>query len=242
MRKCALLRVSLMLLCALYTSLSFAQDRKITGTVTDERQVPLVGATVSAKGTKVATTTDVNGKFSLNAPSNVTTLVISYVGMQPQDVTLGNSNVVTAALIGTSGTMTDVVVTGYGRSRRANLTTAQTTVSAKDIDRTVNTTVEQAIQGRAAGVYVTQNSGQPGGGISVNIRGVSSLNRTQPLYVIDGVQIQGSEDVSYGDQSSSNPLAGLNPADIEDMQNLQGTSAIAIYGSRGTNGVIIITS
>ena len=109
----------------------------------------------------------------------------------------------------------------------------------KEIERTVNTTIEQAIQGRAAGVYVTQNSGQPGGGISVNIRGVSSINgNTQPLYVIDGVQIQGSE-VAFGAQSSSNPLAGLNPADIEDIQILQGPSATAIYGSRATNGVVI---
>jgi TonB-dependent SusC/RagA subfamily outer membrane receptor len=138
--------------------------------------------------------------------------------------------------------MADVVVVGYGRARRANLTTAQASVSAKDIEKTVNTTVEQALQGRAAGVYVTQNSGQPGGGISVNIRGISSLNRTQPLYVIDGVQIQGSEDVSFGTSSSSNPLAGLNPSDIEDMQILQGPSATAIYGSRGTNGVVLITT
>ncbi|RYZ28140.1 MAG: TonB-dependent receptor [Chitinophagaceae bacterium] len=242
MRKCALLRVSLMLLCALITSLSFAQDRKITGTVTDERQAPLAGATVTVKGTKNATTTDVAGRFSVNAPTNANTLVISYVGMQTQEVAIGTNNVITAALVGTSGTMTDVVVTGYGRSRRSNLTTAQTTVSAKDIERTVNTTVEQAIQGRAAGVYVTQNSGQPGGGISVNIRGISSLNRTQPLYVIDGVQIQGSEDVSFGSSSSSNALAGLNPSDIEDIQILQGPSATAIYGSRGTNGVVLITT
>ncbi|HVG12613.1 MAG TPA: SusC/RagA family TonB-linked outer membrane protein, partial [Flavisolibacter sp.] len=242
MRKCAILRVSLMLLCALYTSLTFAQDRKITGTITDERQAPLVGATVTVKGTKVATTTDVNGRFSINAAANANRLVISYIGMQPQEVTVGTNNVVTAALVGTSGTMTDVVVTGYGRSRRANLTTAQTTVSAKDIERTVNTTVEQALQGRAAGVYVTQNSGQPGGGISVNIRGVSSLNRTQPLYVIDGVQMQGTEDVSFGSSSSSNALAGLNPSDIEDIQILQGPSATAIYGSRGTNGVVLITT
>jgi TonB-dependent SusC/RagA subfamily outer membrane receptor len=91
-------------------------------------------------------------------------------------------------------------------------------------------------------VYVTQNSGQPGGGMSVNIRGISSLNRTQPLYVIDGVQIQVDQDVSYGNTSSSNALSGLNPSDIEDIQILEGPSATAIYGSRGTNGVILITT
>jgi TonB-linked SusC/RagA family outer membrane protein len=233
--------VHLLLLCVLVSTLAFAQ-RRISGTVTDDKQAPLTGATVSVKGTTVATTTDVSGKFTINVPANGRTLVVSYVGMQSQELTIGSSDVVTVALAPTAGTMTDVVVTGYGRSRRANLTTAQTTVSAKDIEKTVNTTVEQALQGRAAGVYVTQNSGQPGGGISVNIRGVSSLNRTQPLYVIDGVQIQTDQDVAFGSSSSSNPLAGLNPNDIEDMQILQGPSATAIYGSRGTNGVILITT
>ena len=110
------------------------------------------------------------------------------------------------------------------------------------MEKTLNTTIEQAIQGRAAGVYITQNSGQPGGGISVNIRGVSSINgSTEPLYVVDGVQIPG-QSVSFGAQSSANPLAGLNPADIEDIQVLQGPSATAIYGSRATNGVLLITT
>ncbi len=241
MRNCLRLRAHLLLLGALLSTLAFAQ-RRISGTVTDDKQAPLAGATVVVKGTKVATTTDVTGRFSINAPANGRTLVFSFVGMQSQEQAIGSSDVMTVALAPTAGTMTDVVVTGYGRSRRANLTAAQTTVSAKDIERTVNTTVEQALQGRAAGVYVTQNSGQPGGGISVNIRGVSSLNRTQPLYVIDGVQIQADQDVAFGSSSSANPLAGLNPNDIEDMQILQGPSATAIYGSRGTNGVILITT
>jgi TonB-linked SusC/RagA family outer membrane protein len=232
----------LLLLCALFTTITFAQNRQISGTVTDDKQAPLVGATVSVKGTDVLTSTDGSGRFIINVPANGRTLVVSYVGMQPQEVVIGSSNVVNVSLAGTSGTLTDVVVVGYGRTRRANLTTAQTSVGAKEIERTVNTTIEQAIQGRAAGVYVTQNSGQPGGGISVNIRGVSSLNRTQPLYVIDGVQIQQDQDVSFGSTSSSNPLAGLNPNDIEDIQILQGPSATAIYGSRGTNGVILVTT
>jgi TonB-linked SusC/RagA family outer membrane protein len=223
------------------STLAFAQ-RRISGTVTDDKQAPLTGATVVVKGTRVATTTDAAGRYTINVPANGRTLVFSFVGMQSQEQTIGTNDVVTIVLAPTAGTMTDVVVTGYGRARRANLTAAQTSVSAKEIERTVNTTVEQALQGRAAGVYVTQNSGQPGGGISVNIRGISSLNRTQPLYVIDGVQIQSDQDVSFGSSSSANPLAGLNPNDIEDMQILQGPSATAIYGSRGTNGVILITT
>lgn len=241
MRRCLRLRVRLLLLFALTSTLCFAQ-RRISGTVTDEKQTPLVGATVTVQGSKVASTTDAAGQFSLTLPANARALVISYVGMQPRTVSVGNSDLITVALSPTTESMADVVVVGYGRARRANLTTAQTSVSAKEIEKTVNTTLEQALQGRAAGVYVTQNSGQPGGGISVNIRGISSLGRTQPLYVIDGVQIQSSEDVAFGSSSTTNPLAGINPSDIEDMQILQGPSATAIYGSRATNGVILITT
>ena len=242
MRKISSLKVLILLIASFIFSASFAQNRRVTGTVLDDKQTPLVGATVSVKGSTVATTTDATGKFSFNVPSNARTLVVTYVGMQQQEVSISDRDNVTVALASSQGALSDVVVVGYGRARRANLTSAQTSVSAKEIEKTVNTTVEQAIQGRAAGVYVTQNSGQPGGGISVNIRGISSLGRTQPLYVIDGVQIQSNEDVSFGYTSSSNPLAGLNPSDIEDIQILQGPSATAIYGSRATNGVVLVTT
>lgn len=165
-------RLLALFLATLTFTSSFAQ-RKITGTVTDDKQVPLVGATVAIKGTKLATTTDVIGKFTLTVPSNGNTLVISYVGMENREIPIGSSTIINAALTPTAGSLTDVVVVGYGKARRANLTTAQTSVTAKEIDKTINTTIEQAIQGRAASVYVTQNSGQPGGGISVNIRGIT---------------------------------------------------------------------
>jgi len=236
------LRGVLLIICTLSFLTSFSQQRKFSGTIRDEKGAPLAGATVTVKNSRVATTSDVNGVFKLTLPENANSLVVSYVGMATQEVSIGSNNAIEISLSTKATSLTDVVVVGYGQSRRANLTTAQTSVSAKDIDKTVNTTVEQAIQGRAAGVYVTQNSGQPGGGISVNIRGVSSLNRTQPLYVIDGVQMQSTEDVSFGSTSSTNSLAGLNPADIEDIQILQGPSATAIYGSRASNGVILITT
>src|SRR5687768_12387347 len=140
MRKCAFLRVSLLLLCALITTLSFAQGRRITGTVTDDKQIPLVGATVTVKGTKVATTTDAVGKFAIDVPTGGNTVVITYVGMQPQEFAIGSGNVINVSMASSSNAMTDVVVTGYGRSRRVNLTTAQTSVSAKEIEKTVNTT------------------------------------------------------------------------------------------------------
>lgn len=217
---------------------SYSQGRTITGTVSDDKDSPLSGATVSVKNTKISTSTNAQGAFSLSVPATGKTLVVSYVGMQSKEIAVGSGNTVSITLTGGANALTDVVVIGYGKARRANLTSAQTSVSAKELERTVNTTVEQAIQGRAAGVYVTQNSGQPGGGISVAIRGISSINgNTEPLYVIDGVQIQGG-----GTASSSNPLAGLNPSDIEDIQVLQGPSATAIYGSRATNGVLLITT
>jgi TonB-linked SusC/RagA family outer membrane protein len=237
----ATLKSVLLLITTLCFLTSFSQ-RKISGTIRDDKGAPLIGATVAVKNSKLATTTDVNGVFKLSLPENTNTLIVSYVGMAAQEVSVSSSNVVEVSLVTKAGNLTDVVVVGYGSSRRANLTTAQTTVSAKDIDKTVNTTIEQAIQGRAAGVYITQNTGQPGGGVSVNIRGVSSLNRTQPLYVVDGVQMQVSEDVSFGSSSSTNSLAGLNPADIENIEILQGPSATAIYGSRASNGVILITT
>ena len=214
----------------------------VSGKVVNDKGEPLAGATIMEKNTNNATTAKEDGSFSITVANEKSVLVISFIGYDRQEITVGSRTAISVRLVQQTTSLTDVVVTGYGRSTRANLTSAQTTVSAKDIDKTVNTTLEQAIQGRAAGVYVTQNSGQPGGGISVNIRGISSLGRTQPLYVIDGVQMQVSEDVSFGASSSSNPLAGLNPSDIEDIQILQGPSATAIYGSRASNGVILVTT
>ena len=191
--------------------------RKITGTVKDDAGNPLPGVTVEAKGTSTLTSTNNLGLFSIEVGSDARVLIFSSVGMGNKEVTIGSANVMEVTLETSTKKLDEVVVIGYGTAKRGNLTTAQTSVSAKDIDKTVNTTIEQAIQGRAAGVYITQNSGQPGGGISVNIRGVNSINGSnEPLYVIDGVQIEG-ESVSFGAQSSSNPLSGLNPSDIEDI-------------------------
>ncbi|MCB9056223.1 MAG: TonB-dependent receptor [Chitinophagales bacterium] len=244
MRKRQPTRFSLLVCAILFSSLSlFAQNRTITGTVSDSKGVPLNGATVSvANQPAFSAVTKENGSFTLAVPASVKQLVVSYVGMASQTVSIENTSTITVTLQLAENSMDEVVIVGYGKAKKGDLTAALTSVSSKDIEKTVNTTIEQAIQGRAAGVYVTQNSGQPGGGMSVNIRGISSLGRTQPLYVVDGVQIQSNEDVSFGNQSTSNPLAGLNPADIQDIQILQGPSATAIYGSRASNGVILITT
>ncbi len=238
MRKLLPGKLLLLLLCAFSFSTSFAQIKTVSGVVKDDGGNPLIGATVAVKNTKATTATDHAGAFQIEVPPNGKVLVFSYVGMQSHEVTIGASSTYSVVLNTSANALSDVVVVGYGKSKKVNLTTAQTGISSQEMDKTINTTVEQAIQGRAAGVYVTQNSGQPGGGISVTIRGISSINgNTEPLYVIDGVQIQGG-----GDVSSANPLAGLNPSDVDDIQILQGPSATAIYGSRATNGVILITT
>jgi len=230
-----LLMILLFTFSAIFT---FAQNKSISGTVTDDKGEVLAGASVSVKNANSNATTNSTGAFTINVPANGKILIVSYVGMKRQEIPIGSKQVFKITMTPIPNTLNDVVVVGYGRASKVNLTTAQSSVTSKEMDKTINTTIEQAIQGRAAGVYVTQNSGQPGGGISVTIRGISSINgNTEPLYVIDGVQIQGG-----GDASSSNPLAGLNPSDVDNIQILQGPSATAIYGSRGTNGVILITT
>lgn len=219
-----------------------AQQVPITGTVTDPQGLGLPGVNVILKGTSIGTATDAKGGFTISAsPGSV--LVITFIGYETQEVTVGAEQHLAIVLTENIATLEEVVVVGYGEMKKANLTSAQTTVTAEALTRTVNTTLEQALQGRSSGVYITQNSGQPGGGISVNIRGINSISGSnEPLYVIDGVQMQQTDIVAYGDQSSSNPLAGLNPNDIESIDVLKGPSATAIYGSRGTNGVVIITT
>lgn len=230
----------MLIACMLFSS-AFSQTKEITGIVTDKNGTPLEKATIAVKGEKNATTSNSNGTFNISVSSPTAILLISYLGSKPIEVATSGRTVVTASL-SVETKLGEVVVIGYGKAKRANLTSAQTTVSAKDIEKTVNTTIEQAIQGRSPGVYITQNSGQPGGGMSVNIRGISSITgNTEPLYVIDGVQVQGQQ-VSFGSASSANPLSGLNPADIDDIQILQGPSATAIYGSRAANGVLLITT
>ncbi len=205
-------------------------------------QMPLPGVTVLVKGTTIGVATETNGSYSISAPSSDAVLVFSFIGFSTKEIQVGNQSVIDVVLEEDIAALEEFVVVGYGTMKKKDLTSAHVSVSSEDIQRTVNTTVEQALQGRAAGVYVTQNTGAPGGGISVNIRGVNSIGGTnEPLYVIDGVQVQ-PQSVSFGATAGTNPLANLNPADIESMEILQGPSATAIYGSRGTNGVVMITT
>lgn len=214
-------------------------QQQVSGTVADGGSgETLPGVNVVIKGTSTGTVTDLDGKFKLQVPSEEAVLEFRFIGYLPQEVRVGDQTSFNIALEPDVKQLDEVVVTGYGELRRSDVPGAQTTIGAEAIGKTVNTTIEQAIQGRSPGVYVTQNTGAPGGGISVNIRGVNSIGGSnEPLYVIDGVQIQ-AENSPRG----SSPLANINPSDIESMEILQGPSATAIYGSRATNGVVLITT
>lgn len=215
-----------------------AQTQTVKGKVVDGTGQAMPGVNVVLKATPtVGTTTDGDGVFTVDAkPSDV--LLITFIGYKTQEIQVGNQTVINVAMEEDATTLQEVVVTGYGELRKADLTAAQTTIGSEQLQKTINTTIEQAIQGRAPGVFITQNTGAPGGGISVNIRGLNTLGLSnEPLYVIDGVQVSGSNSAS-----GVNPLATLNSADIQSMEILQGPSATAIYGSRGTNGVVLITT
>lgn len=243
-----------LVLCILAISQGHAQQetaaRKITGKVTSKLgEEPLASASVTIKGTNTSVSTNSTGDFTIEAKTG-DILVISSIGYVAKEVKIGNrSNNLDVRLDADYNSLQDVVVVGYGRMKKTDLSSSQVTVTAADMQRTVNTTLEQGLQGRAANVYVTSNSGQPGAAPSVLIRGVSSINySSQPLYVIDGVQIKpdnpngGTGTSNTATNVSANILAGINPDDIETINVLQGPSATAIYGAVGANGVILITT
>jgi TonB-dependent starch-binding outer membrane protein SusC len=242
-------RLVAMLVVTFTFSIGFSQ-KQITGTVTDEHQTPLPRATVSVKGAKVATITDANGRFTINVPANGKTLLVSFIGMQQQEVAIGDKTVVAVSLSPSSSTMSDVVVIGYGTRRRAEVTSSIASVNTKELKDMPVAGIDQALQGKIAGVTVTNNSGQPGGGVSVRVRGITSVNNNEPLYVIDGVPISATDANSIafnmlgggGGQTGNSVLASLNPNDIESIDVLKDASAQAIYGSQAANGVIIINT
>jgi TonB-linked SusC/RagA family outer membrane protein len=218
----------------------------VTGKITAQSSgAPIPGASVTVKGTKNSVQADPDGSFSIMAaPSEV--LVISSVGYANRELKVGNALTVTAELIQDYNNLNDVVVVGYGRQKKSDLSSAVGTISSTDLEKTVNVTLDEALQGKAANVYVQQASGQPGAGASVIIRGVSTVTGNyQPLYVIDGVQIRPS--TPTGGQYNSTPqlaneLQGLNPDDIENISVLEGPAATSIYGAAGANGVLMITT
>jgi len=213
-------------------------DGKVTGTVLDQSsREPLIGVSVLVKGSAQGTMTDLNGTFTVKAKVGET-LRVSYVGYAAQDVKVSSSKLI-IRLKESEKSLDEVVVIGYGTIKRKDVTGSISSVTGDDLRKTQPTTFDQALQGKVAGVMVQQISGQPGGGVSVQIHGISSITgSTSPLYVIDGVVIPTSTNTGGG----SNPLSSINPSEIESIDVLKDASATAIYGSQATNGVIIITT
>ncbi len=235
MEKIKNIRLTLVMLLLFVATVASAQVT-ITGTVNDDIGEPVLGATVREKGTKSAAVTDIDGNFTIQVASANATLTITYIGFQDEVVKLGGRRHVVVDLRQDAQMLDEMVVVGYGVMKRSDLTGSVSSIDEKAIKQGVNTSLEQAMQGRIAGVQVTQNSGAPGGGISVQIRGVNSLNGNEPLYVIDGIAVSGNTD------DNTSVLASINPSDITSIEVLKDASATAIYGSRASNGVVLITT
>ncbi|MGZ3939125.1 MAG: TonB-dependent receptor plug domain-containing protein, partial [Flavisolibacter sp.] len=215
----------------------FAQDKVITGRVTDSIGNGVANVSVTVKeAPSRGTTTAADGRYSISVPANATRLVFSSVGYAYREAPI-NGNSVNVRLTGTTSDLNTVVVIGYGTARKKDLTGSIATVNAKDFQKGVITTPDQLIAGKVAGVSITPNDGAPGSGSTIRIRGGSSLNASNdPLIVIDGMPLSNG-----GISGIANPLAMINPNDIASFTVLKDASATAIYGSRASNGVIIIT-
>ena len=243
-------KMRLVYLLLIFPTILFAQSKEIIGTVLDENNMPLPGASVLVKGLTIGASTDFDGAFSLNVPETVKTLVVSYLGYITKEFVIGNKITFNIQLEIDTNALDEVVVVGYGTQRKSDITGSVTSVKVDNVAAAQNSTVDALLQGRAAGVQVTQNAGSPGSGVSVKIRGASSLRgNNEPLYVVDGVIISSAgEDAANASadvnslEETQNGLNGINPRDIESMEVLKDASATAIYGSRGANGVILITT
>jgi TonB-linked SusC/RagA family outer membrane protein len=229
------------------SSLLDLPSKQIKGKITDSNGQPLPGANVLEKGTTNGITTDFDGNFSINVENENATLVVSYVGFDTQEIQLKGQSTIKIILKENAAGLNEVVVVGYGTQKKHDITGSISSISKNSIKDLVLTSTEQALKGQAAGVQMTQSSSAPGGNASVRIRGGNSISAgNEPLYVIDGFPIYNDTSASstgvLGNGQPSNVLASINPSDIESMEILKDASATAIYGSRGANGVIIITT
>jgi TonB-dependent SusC/RagA subfamily outer membrane receptor len=223
-------------------TLAFSQNVVITGKVTDQKDgSALPGVSVTVKGSPtIGAQTDINGGYRLAVPAGAQSLTFRFIGYKDAEATISGS-VINVQLETDSKLLNEVVVVGYGTQKRQSITGSIASVSAKEIENTPVTTLEQAIQGKAAGVVIQSNNGKLGQGIKISVRGTSSVSAgTQPLVVLDGVIIN-SSDISTT-SAATNPLADLNFNDFESVDILKDASAAAIYGARASNGVILLTS
>lgn len=229
------------------------QSSAINGVVVDAAGEPIIGANILQKGTTNGTITDFDGKFSLNVPAQAT-ITVTYIGYKTQEITLkpGQKNI-KITLQEDSETLDEVVVVGYGTMKKSDLSGASVSMNENAIKGSIITSLDQSLQGRAAGVTAVTTSGAPGSSSSIRVRGQATINAgAEPLYVIDGVIVQGNgasgasfglgDALGNGKVSTISPLSTINPADIVSMEILKDASATAIYGAQGANGVVLITT
>ncbi|MCI6617763.1 MAG: TonB-dependent receptor [Prevotella sp.] len=217
----------LLLACSLG---GFAQTRTVKGVVKDAQGVEIIGATVSVKGTKYAAVTDLNGEYTIHVPADTKQLTINYVGFEPQTVDLTNATTYTVTMQEASTMLNEVVAIGYAKVKRKDLTGASVSVTGSDLASVPATNAAQALAGKAAGVSIVSQNGAPGASLNITVRGGTSITQsTSPLYIIDGFQ-------------SDNGLSNVDVNDIETIDILKDASATAIYGARGSNGVVLITT
>jgi TonB-linked SusC/RagA family outer membrane protein len=208
---------------------AIAQDKQVSGTVQDESGEPVIGASVVVKGnTSLGTVTDLDGKFSMNVPSDAKTLIVRYLGTQEQEVATGNNLIIVLKAADTS--LDEVIVVAYGTQKKSSFTGSAATIKSETIEKRKVSNITKALDGVAPGVQVTSGSGQPGSGASVYIRGLGSINASNtPLYVVDGIPYDGN-------------ISSISSNDIESVTVLKDASAGALYGARGANGVVMITT
>ncbi len=228
------------------------QTKAVNGKVTDESGLPLPGVTILVKSTIQGTISDEDGNYSLSSVPADATLVFSFVGMLSQEIVVGDQATINVTMMVDAIGIEEVVAIGYGTVKKSDLTGSVSSITDDDFNKGISTSVDQLISGRSPGVDVVQTSSEPGGGVSVRIRGNTSVNATnEPLYVIDGVPLDNSSPLSStsggrtllgSNPNAKNPLNTINTSDIESVEILKDASATAIYGARGANGVILITT
>lgn len=250
----ALKRFRWMIALVMFSSLSALTQTNVSGTVVGPDGIGLPGATIIVGNSTQGTVTDIDGSYSITVPNGETNLVFSFVGFETQTVAINGQSMINVTLAEDSGILDEVVVVGYGTQKKSDLTGSVASITSEQLNSQPIVSLEQGLQGRVAGMVVTSNSGAPGGGMSVKIRGATSiLNGSEPLYVIDGFPVTGQSQFSTSagrgttNQGTDltvnqNPLAALNPADIASIEVLKDASAAAIYGVRGANGVVLITT
>jgi len=211
-------------------TMSLSAANPVKGTVKDEKnKTALIGVTVKVSGTSIGTITDFNGNFTLEVPSSNSELIFSYVGYISQKVTVNGQTNLNILLTEDTKNLDEVIVVGYGVQKKSVITASISRVTAEDLSKTTPSRIEDALKGKISGVQITQSSGQPGSDSKVRIRGIGTINNSDPLYIVDGMAIDGG--ISY-----------LNPADIESVEVLKDAASAAIYGTRGANGVILVST